>query len=108
MILGSLFIAKDTKRAVKIFMRDRYKHKSPNSAQTESVCAGALGLCLGGDSYYHGALVSKPTIGDPVNEPAPEHIIDANRLMYSAAIGAVVLLTALSVVIAIFKGPVYV
>ena len=94
MILGSTFTGGDIKRAVRIYIRDRYNHKSPNSGQTESVCAGALGLCLGGDNYYQGVLVHKPTIGDGIYEPAPEHIIAVNRLMYAAAIGAVILLAA--------------
>ena len=50
--------------AFKIWKRDRRNHKSPNSAQTESACAGALGLQLAGDAFYFGKLVSKPYIGD--------------------------------------------
>ncbi|MDR0313726.1 MAG: adenosylcobinamide-phosphate synthase CbiB [Treponema sp.] len=108
MLLGSVFNGMDTKMAFRIYIRDRYKHKSPNSAQTESVCAGALGLCLGGDNYYHGVLVHKPGIGDGIYEPEPKHIIAANRLMYSAAFCAVVLLAALSVAIAVLRGRIYV
>jgi adenosylcobinamide-phosphate synthase len=93
MILGSFFIKADTRGAVKIYLRDKHNHKSPNSAQTESVCAGALGLRLGGDSYYNKKLVRKPIIGDDIHEPALEHIIIANRLMYAATIIAVCLLT---------------
>ena len=96
MILGCLYVGADAKGACRIYIRDRYKHKSPNSAQTESVCAGALGLRLGGDNYYNGILVSKPTIGDAIYEPAPKHIIDANRLMYAATVGAVILLSAVN------------
>jgi len=91
MIFGSLVIRTDTKGAVRIYRRDRHNHKSPNSAQTESVCAGALGLSLGGDNYYKGVLVHKPTIGDAVYTPVPKHIVLANRLMYVAAINAVLL-----------------
>jgi cobalamin biosynthesis protein CobD len=101
MILGSFFIGADVKGAGRIYKRDRYNHKSPNSAQTESVCAGALGLCLGGDSYYHGVLVSKPTIGDEIHKPEPKHIAASNRLMYAAAIIAVVLLAGVSMIIAV-------
>ena len=104
MLIGSMFTGMDVKAAVRIYTRDRYNHKSPNSAQTESVCAGALGLCLGGDNYYHGALVHKPTIGDALHEPEPEHIIAANRLMYAASISAVILLIAVSVAIALWGG----
>ena len=99
MMFGSVFAGGDVKRAIGVYIRDRRSHKSPNSAQTESVCAGALGLCLGGDNYYHGKLVRKPTIGDDINAPKPEHIKSANRLMYSAAILAVILLVAINLVL---------
>jgi adenosylcobinamide-phosphate synthase len=94
MIAGCLFARADAKRAIRIYTRDRYNHSSPNSAQTESVCAGALGLRLGGDSRYMGVLVRKPYIGDDVNQPSQEHICEANRLIYAAAIMAVILLAA--------------
>ena len=103
MIIGSVFTGMDVKSAVRIYFRDRYNHKSPNSAQTESVCAGALGLRLGGDNYYHGELVHKPTMGDDLNEPVPEHIVAANRLMYAASVCAVVLFSALGVIIFLLR-----
>lgn len=46
----------DVKNGWRIFCRDRYNHASPNSAQTESVCAGLLGVQLAGDAFYHGVL----------------------------------------------------
>lgn len=84
MIIATIFTKSDTKSAIRIFFRDRYNHKSPNSAQTEAVCAGALGISLGGDNYYNGVLVHKPIIGDPTNEPSIHHIIEANKIMYAA------------------------
>ena len=48
MILASFFCRLDGKQAVKIYRRDRRKHASPNSAQTEAVCAGALRGAAGG------------------------------------------------------------
>jgi adenosylcobinamide-phosphate synthase len=68
--------------ALRVFIRDRYNHKSPNSAQTESACAGALGLRLGGDSYYFGRLVHKPTIGDAKRQEERGDIRRSCRLMY--------------------------
>ena len=70
--------------AYRIWRRDRMKHKSPNSAQTESVCAGALGIRLGGDSYYGGILVEKPYIGDDTRPVRPEDIKKAINLMFGA------------------------
>lgn len=75
----------DRKNAWRIFLRDRYNHASPNSAQTESAMAGALNLQLAGDAYYFGKLVKKKTIGDPDRAIEPEDIRRANRLMLSAS-----------------------
>ena len=58
----------DMKGAWRIWRRDRFKHESPNSAQTESACAGSLQVALAGDAYYFGKLKKKPVIGDPVRE----------------------------------------
>ena len=70
------------KRAFEIFKRDRYNHKSPNSAQTESACAGALGIRLAGDASYFGKIVHKPYIGDDTRPVEEEDIKRANHLMY--------------------------
>ena len=58
---------------------------SPNSAQTESVCAGLLGLRLAGDAWYHGVLHKKKFIGDPLREIEPEDIPKACKLLYGTA-----------------------
>ena len=82
--------------AARIWRRDRLNHKSPNSAQTESVCAGALGLLLGGDHLYKGVMVYKPTIGDETRKTEPSDIRRANRLMFATeAVAFVIILTAL-------------
>ncbi len=80
MIAGS----KNPARAYSIWKRDRRNHKSPNSAQTESVCAGALGVRLAGDAYYGGVLVKKPYIGDDTRPIEAEDIKRAIRLMFAA------------------------
>lgn len=74
------------KRAYRIYKRDRYNHKSPNSAHTESVCAGALGLRLAGPSSYFGKRVEKPYIGDDTRTVKPEDIVRANKLMYITSV----------------------
>ena len=73
------------KNAYRIFKRDRFNHASPNSAQTESVCAGALRVQLAGDAVYFGKLVKKKYIGDGLREIEYEDIKRANRLMYITA-----------------------
>ena len=75
----------DGKNAYRIFKRDRFNHASPNSSQTESVCAGALRVQLAGDAVYFGKLVKKKYIGDGLREIEYEDIKRANRLMYITA-----------------------
>lgn len=71
--------------AARIWKRDRRKHASPNSAQTEAVMAGALGVQLAGDASYFGKVVHKPYIGDPVRKAVPQDIPRADRLMFMTA-----------------------
>ncbi len=68
--------------AVRIWARDRNNHSSPNAGQTESVCAGALGLQLGGMHLYRGVPVEKPLIGDEDRKPETADIKRACCLMY--------------------------
>lgn len=69
------------KDGLRIYKRDRFQHKSPNSAQTEAVCAGVLGIQLAGNAWYFGRLHEKPTIGDDVRAVEYEDIKRANSLM---------------------------
>mgnify|MGYP000850982120 CR=1 FL=1 len=85
MIIAAFLLRYNYKNAIKIFIRDRHNHSSPNSAQTESVCAGALDVMLAGDAYYFGRLVQKPTIGDSIKPIDADDIIKANRLLYVTA-----------------------
>lgn len=82
------------KNAFKIWRRDRRNHKSPNSAQSESACAGALGVQLAGDAWYFGELYHKPAIGDALRPIEPEDILRANRLMYVASVLTLVVCAA--------------
>lgn len=75
----------DGRSAYRIWRRDRKKHKSPNAAQTESVCAGALNIRLAGDAYYFGKLYKKEYIGDDIGPPEAEDIRRANKLMYTVS-----------------------
>ena len=85
MLAAGSLLGLDGKNGWKIFRRDRYNHASPNSAQTESVCAGLLGLRLAGDAWYHGVLHKKKFIGDPIRQIVPEDIPLACRLLYGTA-----------------------
>lgn len=101
MICAAFFLGMDWKHAWTTWRRDRLNHKSPNSAQTESVCAGALGVQLAGDAWYFGALYKKKTIGDDLRPVEPEDIKRTNRLLYGTASLALAAFLALQVVLAL-------
>ena len=95
MIGASGILGYDFKSAFRIWKRDRRKHKSPNSAQTEAVCAGALGLELAGDAYYFGKLVKKDTIGDNKREIEARDIKRVNNIMYVTSVMVLVICVAI-------------
>ena len=86
MIAAAWLLKMDGKGAWRIYKRDRRKHASPNSAQTEAVCAGALQIRLAGDAFYFGKLYKKEFIGDDLRPVEAEDIGRANRLMYGTAV----------------------
>ena len=82
-MIGAAFLLRlDGKGALRVWRRDRHNHASPNSAQTESACAGALGVQLGGNASYFGKLHEKPTIGDPLRPIERADVARACILMY--------------------------
>lgn len=91
MIAASYLTGMDGKNAARIFRRDRFNHKSPNSAQTEAVMAGALDVQLAGDAWYFGKLHKKPTIGDPVREMELLDIRRSHKLLYGTAMLGLIL-----------------
>ena len=95
MILASFLLGKNYsgKNAARIFKRDRFNHKSPNSAQTESVCAGAMGIRLAGDASYFGKVVKKPFIGDDKREIENADIHRAGVLMFATEILVILAVT---------------
>ena len=99
MLAAGTLLGLDGKNGWKIFKRDRYNHASPNSAQTESVCAGLLGLRLAGDAWYHGVLHKKKFIGDAYREIEDTDIPRACRLMYGTAVLSLVFFAAVKFLI---------
>ncbi|MCF0141989.1 MAG: cobalamin biosynthesis protein CobD [Parasporobacterium sp.] len=95
MLLGGAVLKLNVKNGWKIFKRDRYNHASPNSAQTESVCAGLLGLRLAGDAWYHGVLHKKKYIGDELRPIEHEDIPRSCRLLYATAILSLIIFGAI-------------
>ena len=86
MCLAAPLVGLDGAGAWRIFRRDRLAHSSPNSAHAEAACAGALGVQLAGGSFYFGAYVQKPTIGDALRTVECADIAKANRLLYATAV----------------------
>ena len=95
MLLAGWLLKLNVKNGWKVFRRDRFNHASPNSAQTESVCAGLLGLRLAGDAWYHGELHKKKFIGDALREIEYEDIQSACRLLYVTAVLSLILFCGL-------------
>ena len=89
----------DFRNGWKIFLRDRYKHASPNSAQTESACAGLLRVQLAGDAYYHGVLHKKQFIGDPLRNVEQEDIPRTCRLMYLTSVLLLIMSCAIKMLV---------
>ena len=102
MIAGAWLIGMDGKNAKKIYLRDRRKHASPNSAQTEAVMAGALDIRLAGDAWYFGELHKKPYIGDPIRKVEIEDIIRSHKLMYAGTVLSLVVFGLVRVLVCVF------
>lgn len=82
--LASPIVSGNIGESIKVMIRDRKNHKSPNCAYPEGAAAGAMRVQLGGTNVYFGEKMYKPTIGNKVNVLSKEHIIDTIKLMYGA------------------------
>lgn len=93
-IAGAGMLRLDNRSALRIYRRDRNLHKSPNAGQTESACAGALHIQLGGDASYFGKTVRKAAFGDPLRRVNRTDILATIDLMNAASVLALVLCCA--------------
>lgn len=91
LVAAAPLTGQNTGRAFALWRRDRRKHASPNSAQTESAMAGALGVRLAGPASYFGKVLEKPWIGDDTRPIEPQDITRANRMLYVGSALALVL-----------------
>lgn len=99
MCLVAPLVGLDGRGAWCIFLRDRLRHASPNSAHPEAACAGALGVQLAGPASYFGVLHDKPTIGDATRPIEPGDIVRANRLLTATSIASLLLCIALDILV---------
>lgn len=93
MTVASFILRLDYKNCLKIAIRDRKNHKSPNCAYSEGAVAGALGIQLGGTNVYFGEAVYKPTIGDKKREIQIGDIALTNRIMYMTSLVGLIIFT---------------
>lgn len=81
MCISSPIVGGNIIRAVRVMIRDRKNHKSPNCAYPEGAAAGAMDIRLGGTNIYFGEVIEKPTIGDNIKPINRMHIKECNKLM---------------------------
>ena len=84
-VIGSIILGYDYKNSLKVFIRDRKNHSSPNSGHAEAGVAGALGVQFGGRVSYFGKEVDKPVIGDKIKDFELEDIKKNIKIMYVAS-----------------------
>ncbi|MCR5763326.1 MAG: adenosylcobinamide-phosphate synthase CbiB [Treponema sp.] len=102
MMASSFLLRYDAGNAFRIWKRDRHNHESPNSAQTESTCAGALRIQLAGDAYYDGKLEHKPLLGDNFRTVESRDIVRANILMYCSSILTAIVFISFKIIFGYF------
>ena len=99
MIIGTAICRYDLKNAIKIYIRDKRNHASPNSAHTEAVTAGALDIQLAGDACYFGKVYKKKFIGDNIRNIEIDDIKRANILLYATAVFGTVVMAGIKYLI---------
>ena len=82
MILAAPLAGLSALGALRITLRDRFNHPSPNSGHPEAAAAGALGVRLGGTNSYGGKESWKKYIGDPRTELDERAYRGMIKLMY--------------------------
>ena len=80
-ILSGALMGGNLIRAIKIFLRDRKNHSSPNSAHGESAFSGVLNIRLGGAAIYGGKIKFRKYINVEAREPGIYDIMRAWKLL---------------------------
>ena len=95
-VIASMILGYDYKNSLKIFIRDRKNHSSPNSGHAEAGVAGALGVQFGGRVSYFGKEVDKPVIGDKIKDFELEDIKKNIKIMYVVSFLSLVVFSVIS------------
>ena len=93
MVVASVLLRLDYRRSFSTLVKDSRNHSSPNSGFPEAAAAGALGVQLGGTSYYFGRAIDKPTIGELLRPLEGKDIKSVIKLMYVSSILAMAIFT---------------
>ena len=90
------------KNSLAMAIRDGSKHPSPNSGYPEAAMAGALGVRLGGTSFYSGEINRKPFIGDNLRELELSDITQSQKIMFIASLLALAVIISIEMVHKLF------
>jgi adenosylcobinamide-phosphate synthase len=93
MAAGATLCGFNGKRSWKTVKRDGANHLSPNAGIPEAAMAGALGIQLGGPSFYSKQQVEKPFIGNPENDIHSTDIIHSHKIMLVSALLSLIIFT---------------
>lgn len=88
-----VLVAPNKQQALLCMLRDGHKLESPNAGYPIAAIAGALGVALGGNAYYHGQLKHKPTLGTQI------HAVSSDELQQGLAMKRDINLIVLSVLL---------
>ncbi len=102
MAAGASLCGLNGSRAWTISCRDGNKHPSPNAGIPEAAIAGALGIQLGGISFYSGVESRKPLLGEPLRRTEIPDITECHKIMFVSACLALTLFTGLLQLFAYF------
>ena len=81
-LFSGLLLKMNFMQGLKILLRDRKNHASPNSAYPEAAAAGLLGIQLGGKASYFGVVSMKATMGDPDKKIDLKDLKKTSQILY--------------------------
>ena len=80
-IMAGALTGCNVREALRVFLSDRLKHKSPNSAHGESAFAGVLSVKLGGGAFYGGEFEDGEYLNEYGSVPKVCDILRAWRVL---------------------------
>lgn len=85
-LAASLFPGTNARAALRTWIADGGKHKSPNAGQPESAMSGALEVRLGGCNIYDGEVIESPLMGEHFGAPSAAQVRTAIKVTAAASI----------------------